>query len=87
MSSSRSNAEDVMNMDIFRETAQKPQAQRKQVRKVGSNPGKEGRNPKAQEGKTQLPTQDNPGNRETANSFKALGKEGESENPSKETQG
>jgi hypothetical protein len=32
------------------------------------------------------PTQSNPGNRETTNNFKALEKEGESENPSKETQ-
>jgi hypothetical protein len=32
------------------------------------------------------PTQSNPGNRETTNSFKALEREGELKNPSKETQ-
>ena len=42
-------------MDIFKETVQIIQAQRKQVRKVGSNHGKECRNPKAQEAKTEPP--------------------------------
>jgi hypothetical protein len=53
MSSSRSN-EDVMNIDISRKTSQKPYTQRKQGRKAGSNPKKEGQSLKAQEGKIHL---------------------------------
>jgi hypothetical protein len=41
MNNYRLNAEDVMHMDISRETAQKPYTQRKQGRRDGSNPRKE----------------------------------------------
>jgi hypothetical protein len=54
MSSSRSNVEDVMNMAISSETAQKTQIQRRQEKKAGNRPGKGNQNQKVQEAKNQL---------------------------------